>query len=252
MSRVKRKKREYKKKRKNILTVSSILLLLTSFLFLLFSYAKLDTNKNNTIVDRNETSAQISQDKNNVNGKSIANSKSLNSDSFLFLGDSFTTLLQTTIEKHNPNAIVMGQVGVQPNYWNENFNALPDNDDIDGVILLIGVNGAAYSDNIPDTKQLIDSLVDKYKNKTIYVEKVFPVGKKFSSSNPKTFNKAIQNHNEEIKTYCNKYDNVVFIDTTKGFVTKSGYLKYTKDGLHISTDKQEAFYKNIINAIKSY
>ena len=43
--------------------------------------------------------------------------------------------------------------------------------------LPIGVNGATFSDNIPNKQKLISSLVEKYKNKTIYVQEVFPVGK---------------------------------------------------------------------------
>ena len=93
-------------------------------------------------------------------------SKKVSLDGYLFLGDSYTVLLQETIEKHLPNAIVLGQIGVQPGYWNENFDVLPDNDKVKGVVLLIGVNGASFDDNIPNTEKLIDSLVKKYKNKT--------------------------------------------------------------------------------------
>ena len=57
--------------------------------------------------------------------------------------------------------------------------------------------------------------------------------------------------NEEIENYCQKYDNVIFIDSTKDLVTDDGYLKYTYDGLHISTDKQEVFYNNIEDAINN-
>ena len=85
----------------------------------------------------------------------------------------------------------------------------------------------------------------------IYVQKVFPVGEGFTSANPDKSNAAIKSHNEEIKNYCEKYNNVVFIDATKDLVTESGYLKYTKDGLHISSDYQDIFYLNIESAIKS-
>ena len=66
---------------------------------------------------------------------------------------------------------------MQPGYWNENFHVLPDDDKINGVVLLIGVNGVTYNDNLPNKKELIDDLVKKYPKKTIYIEKVFPVGK---------------------------------------------------------------------------
>lgn len=172
-------------------------------------------------------------------------------DGYLFVGDSYTFLLTETIKQHNPQAIVCAKSGVQPGYWNENFSTLPDNDDVNGVVLLIGVNGVTFDDNLPNKEKLIDSLVEKYPGKTIYVQKVFPVGEDFENANPVTFNAAIKSHNEEIISYCEKYNNVVFIDATKNLVTDDGYLKYTYDGLHISTDKQETFYNNIEDAVNN-
>ena len=170
-------------------------------------------------------------------------------DGYLFIGDSYTFFLEKTIERNNPTALVSAKSGVQPDYWNENFSTLPDNDKVKGVVLLIGVNGVTYENNLPDKEKLIDSLVKKYKGKTIYVQKVFPVGKNFTSADAKSFNKAIKNHNEKIEEYCKKYDNVVFIDTTKDLVTEDGYLKYTSDELHIISEKQNVFYRNIKDAI---
>lgn len=186
-----------------------------------------------------------------VSQSTNSNVEKVNLDGYLFLGDSYTFLLKETIESHNPKASVCAKSGVQPVYWNENFNTLPDNEQVNGVVLLIGVNGVTYDDNLPNKKMLIDSLVEKYQNKTIYVQKVFPVGENFENANPVTFNAAIKSHNEEIENYCQKYDNVIFIDSTKDLVTDDGYLKYTYDGLHISTDKQEVFYNNIEDAINN-
>ena len=56
---------------------------------------------------------------------------------------------------------------------------------------------------------------------------------------------------KKLKTTILKYDNVIFIDSTKDLVTDDGYLKYTYDGLHISTHKQEVFYNNIEDAINN-
>lgn len=199
-------------------------------------------------------SSQLNKEtKNSTNNKQDINKKKENNfslDNCLFLGDSYTVFLGDTIKKTTPNALVFGEVGVQPNHWNEEFTTLPDNEDISGVVLLIGVNGVTFSNNISDKEKLIDSLVEKYKDKTIYVEKVFPVGEQFQKVNPDTFNEAIKNHNKEIKKYCKKYPNVKFIDTTTGFVNKDGYLTNTKDGLHIRSDHQELFYKNIVNAVQ--
>ena len=122
---------------------------------------------------------------------------------------------------------------------------------INGVVLLIGVNGVTYNDNLPNKKELIDDLVKKYPKKTIYIEKVFPVGKNFTSADPDDFNNANKAHNKEIESYSRKYSNVIFIDATKNLITEDGYLKYTKDGLHIRSDKQETFYQNILDAVNN-
>ena len=210
----------------------------------------LSVNETNENLSQNNTQEQSEDSKIDDNLSQEVNQE-VSLDNFLFLGDSFTVLLTETIKEFNPNATVLGQIGVQPGYWNENFSVLPDSKDIDGVVLLIGVNGVTYDNNLPNKKRLIDSLVEKYSDKTIYVEKVFPVGENFTNANPDTFNAAIKSHNEEIENYCKKYDNVVFIDATKDLVTESGYLKYTKDGLHISSDYQDIFYLNIESAIKN-
>lgn len=210
----------------------------------------LSVNETNENLSQNNTQEQSEDSKIDDNLSQEVNQE-VSLDNFLFLGDSFTVLLTETIKEFNPNATVLGQIGVQPGYWNENFSVLPDSKDIDGVVLLIGVNGVTYDNNLPNKKKLIDSLVEKYSDKTIYVEKVFPVGENFTNANPDTFNAAIKSHNEEIENYCKKYDNVVFIDATKDLVTESGYLKYTKDGLHISSDYQDIFYLNIESAIKN-
>lgn len=231
-----------KKRRKTKYFTIYILLITASILILGFT---------NTIVSISNTNKSIKSEEVSLDKKVSSDKGEVSLDGFLFLGDSYTVLLQETVEKHHSNAIVLGQIGVQPSYWNENFNVLPNNDKVKGVVLLIGVNGVTFDDSIPNKEKLIDSLVKKYKNKNIYVERVFPVGKNFSNANPDTFNKAIKLHNKEIKNYCEKYDNVFFIDTSKDFITKDGYLKYTKDGLHIISDKQENFYNNIVNAINN-
>lgn len=208
-------------------------------------------NSKNNLSESDTTNEDTNVLENVVEAEAVNNVAEKNLDGFLFIGDSFTALLKDTIHKFNPSAIVKAVSGVQPVYWNDNFNELPDDEDVNGVVLLIGVNGAAKSDNLPNKKKLITSLVEKYKDKTIYVQEVFPVGANFKNANPESFNKAIKNNNEETKKYCDLYDNVVYIDATKDLVTEDGYLKYTNDELHIMSDKQETFYNNILEAVKN-
>ena len=50
--------------------------------------------------------------------------------------------------------------------------------------------------------------------KKIYIQKVFPIGRKYS----KTVINRIINYNNEIEKYCKTISNVKFIDATTGFV----------------------------------
>ena len=238
------------KRKIGFLSTLSVILVVIGVAILFSTDIILSINKLNNTSPNNTTEQSTNVNKNNtlVIDSSL---EEVSLDGYLFLGDSYTVLLQETIEKNNPDAIVLGQIGVQPGYWNENFDVLPDDNDVNGVVLLIGVNGVTFDDNLPNKKKLIDSLVKKYEGKTIYVQKVFPVGKNFTNANPDTFNESIKSHNEEIQSYCEKYDNVIFIDATKDLVTEDGYLKYTKDGLHIRSDKQETFYSNIEDAVNN-
>ncbi|MCC3863883.1 hypothetical protein K0040_06095 [Terrisporobacter petrolearius] len=107
------------------------------------------------------------------------------------------------------------------------------------------------STNIVDTKALINQLVAKYPDKTIYVQKVFPVGKNFTENSPTSHNKAINEYNKQLKDFCSTKSNVKLINATKGFVDSKGYLISTSDGLHIDSSKEVKFYNNIFSAIKS-
>ncbi|WP_455537829.1 GDSL-type esterase/lipase family protein [Terrisporobacter sp.] len=232
MSRLKRKKLRKKNKKRIILVILS--LMLTALALGVTAISK-EVTSPKTIPHTPKPS--------NIKKESI------NLDGYLFIGDSYTVLLGETIKKHNSNALIKAVSGVQPGYWLEHFSELPKNSEVKGVVLLIGVNGATYSDNIPNKEKLIDSLVKKYKSKTIYVQEVFPVGKHFESADPENFNEAIDKNNETTKKYCNHYDNVFYIDATNNLITEDGYLKFTNDGLHISSHKQETFYKNIVSAV---
>lgn len=249
MSRLNKHKLQQKKK-KSFIIISSfaiIAILILSILIFPEISNSISISKTNWTVLSNNTDIDDMEYVVSEQPKKVP--QKIDLDGYLFLGDSYTVLLKDTIKKHNPNAIIKAVEGVQPDYWIDNFSDLPKNDDVKGVVLLIGVNGATYSNNIPNKEKLISSLAKKYKNKTIYVQEVFPVGKKFSNANPKSFNKSIKNNNKATKKYCDRYDNVYYINATHNLITKDGYLKFTRDGLHIAGNKQETFYENIVSAI---
>ena len=165
-----------------------------------------------------------------------------NLNNFLFVGDSFTVLLSNTIKAKNDNVYIHAKSGSMPGYWIDKVSSMPNNSNVDGVVLLIGVNGAGYESNKTDVKTLINKLSAKYPNKTIYVQKVFPVGRAFTSANPYNFNQKIASLNSVIKSHCSTVSNVKFIDTTSGFVDSNGYLiHHNGDGLHIASSYNNQF-----------
>lgn len=174
-----------------------------------------------------------------------------NLNDFLFVGDSFTARMENIIKSKNQMVYVHAQGGSRPSYWLEKVDEMPDKNNIDSVSLLIGVNGVTVSTNIKDTKALINQLIVKYPDKTIYVQRVFPVGKNFTGGNPVIYNKAINEYNKQLKEFCKTKSNVKIIDATKGFIDSKGYLASTTDGLHIDKSKEVKFYNNIFSSIKN-
>ena len=158
-------------------------------------------------------------------------------DNILFLGDSNTVRLGSGsyLSEENKgkikNSIFKAEVGVGPQYWIDNIESLPRDSEVKAVCVLLGVN----SPDSNSMKILIDKLIERYPDKNIYVQKVFPVGVAYGSA-ASTLNSKISAYNEEVKSYCNQKENVFFIDTTEGYVTSEGYLEQSKaesDGLHL-------------------
>ncbi|MGM9535317.1 MAG: SH3 domain-containing protein [Intestinibacter sp.] len=194
-----------------------------------------------------------------LNGSQTGGSESggsqtvLNLNNFLFVGDSFTKRISTTIQNNTKNSYVRAVSGYYPSDWIANFDQMPSDSNIKGISLLIGANGVTRESNVTDTKQLIDLLEKKYPGKMIFVQRVFPVGKGFygySDQQIVNYNKKIDSFNSKIKSYCQTKSNVKFIDTTSGFVASNGYLiNCESDGLHIAWDFNNKFFNNIKQAI---
>lgn len=210
-----------------------------------------DTTPNNYYkIKYKNTYAYVNGNKIKLDNEEKASSLSplRNLNDFLFIGDSFTYRMENTIKSNN-KSFVFAQSGSRPSYWLDKVGDMPDNDKVKAISILIGVNGVTDDSNINDAKQLINNLTVKYPNKNIFVQKVFPVGLNYTEREVDVQNKSIHNFNKEIEAFCKDKENVLFIDTTEGFVDDKGYLKYTSDGLHIDEKYNKDFYKNIFNAI---
>lgn len=238
-----------KKFGKRFIAIGAVILLVSGSGFLISREKIAHTDK---ISSSREIKENVKKVKITVHDEKVVSSKSTlknikDLDGFLFIGDSFTVLDKGEIESNNNKTYIRAKSGVQPEYWTNKVKDMPDNDKVKGISLLIGVNGAYDpKGNLNDTKKLIENIRDKYPDKTIFVQKVFPVAKTFKSANPTEFNKKIEVYNSGLEKYCNSKENIIFIDTTYGFVTDDGYLKnHTKDGLHIAEPYQDNYYKNV-------
>ena len=177
-----------------------------------------------------------------------------NLNNFLFIGDSFTSRIKNTIQSKAKDSYVRAKGGAFPSYWLDNFSQMPDSNNVKGIVWQIGINGISIESKLTDTKALIDKLSKKYSDKTIYVQRVFPVGKGYAGYNNTqvaNYNKnRINPFNASIKAYCNTKSNVKFIDTTSGFVDANGFLiNCETDGLHILDSYSTKFYNNIQTAV---
>ena len=156
-------------------------------------------------------------------------------EGFLMLGDSITVGIQGTgmLEECEYKAVV----GVDAQYWIDNFDSLPT--EVSGVCVLLGVNGHVAS----NMKYLIDKLCDRYPDKPIYVQKVLPLGVNYTAGY--VTQEQIDSYNNEIQKYCEGKDNVYWIDTSDGYVDETGHLKDSSDGLHPND------YKTLVTNIKN-
>lgn len=164
-----------------------------------------------------------------------------NFTNYLFIGDSFTNGLNTNVDLIGKGHQVKAVTGESPSYWlnDSQFNTLPDS--VNGVVVLLGVNNTSETTEMQD---LLIKLVNKY-NKTVYVQKVFPVGSSYS--NFTEMNEKINIFNNTIKTFCESNNNLKFIDTTTGLVTSDGLLENADSmGVHLSSKEQyEKWWTNI-------
>lgn len=200
-------------------------------------------NGDNEKKETNDTKKTENKKENNNEVKEVANI-----DNFLFIGDSMMNNLKPVILKDTPSAIVKGAGGKEATYFLKRLDSLPKNN-INGIVVWIGVNGITNENNVKNTEELLSELASRYPGKKIYVMKVFPVGKNWSYGNmvADKMNPGILEFNKEIESYT-KSNNIVFIDATKEFVDEEGYLIGSPDDLHLfNTEDNE----KILEVVKS-
>lgn len=166
---------------------------------------------------------------------------------FLFVGDSYTVNLESTITSKNKGHIVKAVGSARPDEFIDTTKGpqtvqsstvdLSNISNINGIVVLLGVNGLgldSYVDNqYNNMTSFLTELKAKYSTVPIYVQKVFHVGAGYSygtTVTAATMNSSIDKYNNKLKAYCDS-NGLIFIDTTNGLIDENGYLK-TDDELH--------------------
>ena len=187
--------------------------------------------------------------------------------SYLWIGDSFTERLYKA-GKINKDDTVLAKYGTGARDWydcvgNDRFvdfasqlYALKQNAaEFEGILFLYGINDIKYSWNAYYAKRLITELATLFPDTTVWVQRVFPVATTYHntantySEINKTGDFNVKKYNKEIKHFCDHEspENVIWVDTTEGFITSYGNLKTTKteDGLHIANKYLDQWLDNI-------
>lgn len=192
----------------------------------------------------------------------IASTSASNNLRYLFIGDSFIVRLKRygyTLQK----SYVYAKSGTAARDWydlvdNPSFvdyqiklNKINPNK-IKGIIYYYGINDIGHSYNITYTKRQLDDLMRLFPDIPIYVCKIFPIAVTYSKTNYKIVNPLVKKYNQQLQEFTGEYENLIWIDTTKGFITSYGNLKREKsqDGLHIAEAYYNKWWKNIQGEIK--
>lgn len=186
---------------------------------------------------------------------------------YLFIGDSYTERMNKyglIPARH----LVFAKHGTAPRDWyemtsNDKFVNFSEEvmdlnaDAFDGIVYLYGINDIKCSWNVYYSKRLLRDLMMYFPKKPIYVQRVFPVPKTYSWTKHtyKQINTGgqynVKTYNTSMKTFCDKYWQLIWTDTTKGFITSYGNMKQDKsdDGLHISEAAYPDFWANICSSV---
>lgn len=210
----------------------------------------------NTIYDAMSEAYFVSNDGSKVNYGSGKQIESL--DNFLFIGDSRTYAIENKLEALGKNVVAKGVGFSTPAHWKEVTKngsgivyktnvSLPSKDNVSGVGVALGVNGAPNSSQVSDMKEVLNNLLVRYPNVPIFVMSVFHVGTAYTVMDKSQMNAAIDSFNNSMKEFCNSNSNLMYIDITEGLYDDKGFLKssYTSDGLHLNNSGNDILVKNI-------
>ncbi|MCI8310092.1 MAG: hypothetical protein HFJ45_08060 [Clostridia bacterium] len=165
----------------------------------------------------------------------------------MFLGDSWTEGLK---DYGIPTSTYIdGRQGLNAKDFIETPPTIPA--DASAIVIEFGLNGVT---EFTGTQQLATQMKTEHPDTPIFVVAAPHVASGYTSSYYSTadeFNTALDNYNEQMKTFCESTDGVTFIDPTE-VITENGYLKseYASGTYHLTKEGYEVWYKAIIDLIK--
>ena len=220
-------------------------------------------NENDNITSENNTSNSENSDiTNNQNISATQKIKKL--DNFLFIGDSRyakstnkinslgknisnKSIEDSTIEEW-ANIAINGGTG---NIQNQNVDITGT---YSGISIQLGVNSVYNKLGEAQTsmKTLIQELKKIHPDIPIYINYCIQISPAIGESlNYETMKDNIKEFNNDISNYCNKIDNIFFINMSEEFEDEEGYLKseYTDDGVNLNENGSKLLLKTVKSKI---
>lgn len=179
----------------------------------------------------------------------------IDASKIFYIGDSWMERLAAQSYTPNKSTNFHCLTGAAPGniFFSESNLKSNIKSDASAIVIMLGLNDPSKT---IEMKSTIDFLSSTYTDKSIFVLKVFHVGKKYSMGNltASKMNSNIDQYNSEISSYCDSKENVMFVDTTTGLLDGEGYLssKYADNGdYHLNKDGYQIWYYNIEQALKA-
>ncbi|MCI8310094.1 MAG: hypothetical protein HFJ45_08070 [Clostridia bacterium] len=175
--------------------------------------------------------------------------KSVDESKIMFLGDSWTEGLKNF--GIPTSTYIDGRQGLNAKDFIETPPTIPA--DASAIVIEFGLNGVT---EFTGTQQLATQMKTEHPDIPIFVVAAPHVASGYTSSDPDyptadAFNTALDNYNEQMKTFCELAEGVTFIDPTE-VITENGYLKeeYASGTYHLKKEGYQIWYDAIIEQIK--
>ena len=148
-----------------------------------------------------------------------------------------------------------GIIGANADQFNGSTINIPS--DASAIVLEFGLNDPS---KYGATKKLAEDLHSAHPNLHIFILETSHVGKNYHYSDAYTnlnadqLNSNVDKYNAEMKKWCESVDYATYLPSVSKNITENGYLKdqyKTSDDLHLNTEGNKTWYKDIVEQIAS-